>query len=292
MAAKQCVLVTGATGKLGSKTCEALARRGYEVRATDQKLEAGFAFPAELGDLKDEYFVHRLMRGVDVVVHMGNHPNAFVGPSPQRILAENTQMNANVFHAATQLGVERIVFASSIQAVLYTNQENKDETYVLPYFPLDGRLPYAPGPNTYGQSKEWGERMLQHLARAHPGLTATALRYPMLLNERFFARFETIRSLAGNWFNFSECLAHLTFEDAAELIAIVAGIERPGFKAYFPAQAMQFQNRSTADMIRRFYPATKLERPIEAIDELIDISEITQDTGWKPTRRVRVPLED
>jgi nucleoside-diphosphate-sugar epimerase len=292
MAAKQCVLVTGATGKLGSKTCEALARHGFEVRATDQKLDLGFKFPAELGDLKDEYFVYRLMRGVDALVHLGNHPNAFVGPSPQRILAENTQMNANVFQSAVQLGVRRIVFASSIQAVLYTNQENKDGLYQLPYFPLDGSLPYNPGPNTYGQSKEFGERMLVHLTGAHPELTATALRYPMLLTERFFARFETIRSLQGNWFNFAECLAHLTVEDAAELIAIVVGLERPGFKAYFPALAMEFQGRTSADMIREFYPKTPLQRPLEAIEDLIDISEITRDTGWKPTRRIRVPLED
>src|SRR6187431_1060862 len=131
------VLVTGGTGKLGLATCQALARRGYEVRATDQKLPPEFPWSAELGDLKDEFFVHRLVRGVGAVVHLGNHPNAFAGPSPQRILAENTQMNANVFQACAQLGVERLIFASSVQAFLYTDYNRMGPPYRLPYLPLD-----------------------------------------------------------------------------------------------------------------------------------------------------------
>jgi nucleoside-diphosphate-sugar epimerase len=292
MTTKMRVLVTGATGKLGSKTCDALVRHGYELRATDQKLDPGFPHAVELGDLKDEFFVYRQVRGVDAVVHLGNIPNAFSGPSPQRTLAENTQMNANVFQSAVQLGVKRIVFASSIQCVLYTNHEHKEPPYKLPYFPLDGRLPPAPGPNTYGQSKEFGERMLEHLVRAHPELSATALRYPMLLTERFLGRFETIRSLKHGWFNYAECLAHLTVEDAAELVALVLEHGRPGFRTYFPALAMEFQGRTAAQMIREFYPESPLVKPLDAIDDLIDISEITRDTGWKPTRRIRVPLED
>src|SRR5262245_41732320 len=139
------VLVTGATGRLGTRTCHALRKHGFEVRATDQKLPAEFEFPVELGDLKDAFFVHRLVRGVSAIVHLGNHPNAFAGPSPQRILAENTQMNANVFQAGVQQGVERLIFASSVQAFLYTNFERRSATYRLPYLPLDGRPACAPG---------------------------------------------------------------------------------------------------------------------------------------------------
>src|SRR5262245_51462292 len=138
MSQRSKVLVTGATGKLGEKTCEALLRRGFDVRATDQKMPPECEFDVELGDLKDEYFVHRLVRGVNAVVHLGNHPNAFAGPSPQRILAENTQMNANVFQATVQHGVERLVFASSVQAFLYTNFERRPSSFRLPYLPLDG----------------------------------------------------------------------------------------------------------------------------------------------------------
>jgi nucleoside-diphosphate-sugar epimerase len=286
------VLVTGATGKLGTKTCEALLRRGFDVRATDQKLPADFEFETELGDLKDEWFVHRVTRGVGAVVHLGNHPNAFAGPSAQRILAENTQMNANVFQSCVQHGIERLVFASSVQAFLYTDFERRPTRYRLPYLPLDSRAPCAPGPNAYGQSKEFAERMLQHLVQAHPRLSATALRFPMLVNEQLLGRFESHRSLNPSWFNFPECVSHLTFEDAGDLTALLVERASPGYRQYFPALAMQFEGRTSADLIRDFYPDTPLNRPIEEIEELIDISDLTRDTGWRPTRRVRVPIEE
>jgi len=285
------VLVTGATGKLGSKTCEALLRHGYDVRATDRKMPADFDFEVELGDLEDEYFVHRLMRGVGAVVHLGNHPNAFAGPSPQRILAENTRMNANVFYACVQHGIDRIVFASSVQAFLYTDFERRPTRFRLPYLPLDSQAPCAPGPNAYGQSKELAERVLQNLAAAHPALSATALRFPMLVNEQAIGRFEKLRSIDTSWFNFSECVSHLTFEDAAELTALVLERAGAGYRHYFPALAIQFVGKSAADVIREFYPDTPLRQPLEAIDELIDVSAITRETGWRPTRRILVPIE-
>lgn len=286
------VLVTGATGKLGTRTCQALAQRGLEIRATDQKLPPEFPFRAELGDLQDEFFVHRLMQGVFAVVHLGNHPNAFAGPSPQRILADNTRMNANVFQAAVQNGVERLVFASSVQAFLYTNFDRREPPYRLPYLPLDGRAPAAPGPNTYGQSKEFAELMLRHLCAAHPKLSATALRFPMLVNDHMLARFESIRSFSPLWFNFSECLSHLTFEDGAELIAALVQRDAPGYHQYFPALAMQLRGFPLPRLVREFFPDTRLATPLDAIDELIDLSAITRDTGWQPTRRILVPLED
>jgi nucleoside-diphosphate-sugar epimerase len=291
MAQKFAVLVTGATGKLGARACQALSQHGYEVRATDQKLPVDFPFPTELGDLTDEFFVHRLVRGVGAVVHLGNYPNAFAGPSPQRILAENTQMNANVFQACAQLGVGRIVFASSVQAFLYTDFDRRIPPFRLPYLPLDGRVACAPGPNTYGQSKEFAERMLQHLCAAQPQLSATALRFPMLVGEQLLNRFESIRSFAHAWFNFSECLSHLTFDDAAELIVAVIERGAVGYHQYFPALAMQLRGRSNADLIREFYPDVRLDRPLEDLSELIDISDITRATGWRPTRRIAVPLD-
>jgi hypothetical protein len=67
------------------------------MRATDLRFAANFPVRIDVGDLRDELFVHRVTEGCDTVVHLGNHPNALGGLSPQRLLAENSTMNAHFF---------------------------------------------------------------------------------------------------------------------------------------------------------------------------------------------------
>ena len=97
-------LVTGAAGKLGSQVVAALVRAGHEVRATDSRFRADLSVPLRPANLLDEHALYPLLEGCDALVHLGNHPNHFAGPSPQRLLAENTSMNANAFFAAIDSG--------------------------------------------------------------------------------------------------------------------------------------------------------------------------------------------
>src|SRR5690606_25277279 len=115
----------------------------------------------EVGDLCDEYFAHRVVEGVDAVVHLANHPNPVSGPTPQRLLADNVAMNVNVFQAAALLGVRCLVFASSVQAMIRRDRPVHGPPFPIPYLPLDGDLPPNPGLSTYGISKEFGERLLR-----------------------------------------------------------------------------------------------------------------------------------
>src|SRR5919201_1715642 len=112
------ILVTGAAGKLGSLTVGALVRAGHEVRATDSRFRGDLAVPLTPLNLLDEHGLYPLLEGCEALVHLGNHPNRFAGPSFQRLLAENTSMNANAFGAALERGVRHVVFASSIQVML------------------------------------------------------------------------------------------------------------------------------------------------------------------------------
>jgi nucleoside-diphosphate-sugar epimerase len=213
------ILVTGAAGHLGTAVCNSLVGRGHAVLATDLRFARDFPVRLERGDLRDELFVHRVMEGCDAVIHLGNHPNAFVGLSPQRILAENMAMNANVFHAALDHGIRCIIFASSVQATVKRSWDGSEPSYFIPYLPLDSDLPTNPGTNTYAQSKEFAERMLEIAAGAEPKLSATAIRFPMLVNEWLARRLSG--KIRVDSINFAECTAHLFLKDAGELCADV-----------------------------------------------------------------------
>lgn len=284
------VLVTGATGRLGTATCAALVARGFAVRATDLRFRPGVGVRVEVGDLLDEAFVYRVLEGIDAVVHLGNHPNAFAGPSPQQLLADNVRMNANVFYAATDLGVRTLVFASSVQVFLRILSHHKQTPpYPIPYFPLDGRAPRAPGLNPYGLSKELGERLLEELARQHPELSAIALRFPMLPNEHWLGYVR--EGTMPPWgLNYQDALTYLDLRDAGSLIAALVDAQLRGYRQYFPALQFRVRGLSVADIIRRNYPEAELRRPLAELDSLVDLSELTQAVSWRPEHAVTAEI--
>lgn len=291
MSAPSTILVTGATGKLGTAVCLALRERGLAVRATDLKFAADFPVRVELGDLRDELFVYRMVEGCDAVVHLGNHPNAFVGLSRQRLLSENLSMNANVFHAAIDLGVRCVVFASSVQAMVRRDTRPPGTPPAIPYLPLDGAVPWNPGQNTYAQSKEFAERMLQLSVESNPELSATSIRFPMLVTEGLLRRFNLTPKVPAAWIDFEECTAHLFLEDAGRLVADVLARRLPGYHQYFPAQMMDLRGYPLRNLVQDRYSHAELRQPLETMSTLIDVSAITRELGWVPGPRLSFEVE-
>lgn len=285
------VLVTGATGRLGTAVCQALIEHGYSVRATDLKFGKGLPVRVEVGDLRDEAFAYRVLEGCELVVHLANHPNQFAGPSPQRLLAENVAINANVFHATLDLGLKAIVFASSVQAMLQRSSMRQLPPYQIPYLPLDGDAPANPGSNTYALSKEFAERMLRLAVEANPSLSATAVRFPMLVNEIWARRMESGNRLPIEWVDFTECTSHLFLRDAGSLVADILENRLPGYHQYFPAQTMELRGYPLPEILRDKYSNIPLRKPPEELRSLIDISQITRELGWTPKERISVEVE-
>jgi nucleoside-diphosphate-sugar epimerase len=271
--------------------CRALLERGFTVRATDLKFAPDFPVRVELGDLRDELFVYRMVEGCDAVVHLGNHPNAFVGLSRQRLLSENLSMNANVFHAALDLRVRSLVFASSVQAMVRRDTRPPGTPPAIPYLPLDGAVPCNPGLNTYAQSKEFAERMLRLLVESHPELSATSIRFPMLVTDRLVRHFNTLPKTPTAWVDFEECTAHLFMEDAGRLVSDVLERRLPGYHQYFPAQTMELRGYPLSQLVRDRYSHAELRKPLQDLDSLIDISAITREIGWVPKHRLSFEVE-
>src|SRR5688572_14132805 len=260
------VLVTGAAGKLGSRIVEALAARGSDVRATDRRHRPKLPVRLELADMRDELSVYRLVEGADAVVHLANYTHAGLGPSPAALLSENVAMNTNVFTAALELGVSRIVFASSIQVMLsFRHPRPLHGPYPLPYLPLDGDCPPATGTNPYALSKHFGETFLRAAAASHPERACTALRYPFLVDDGYRQRFLSSGSVARlprGMLDWGEATAHLSLDDAAALAVAVLERQRPGYHQYFPAQSMDVGGYDPERIVREFYPDVPLRKAI------------------------------
>lgn len=113
--------VTGATGFIGANVVRALLKRGFDVRAlarptSDRRNIQGLPIGVVEGDLRDYRSVKRGMEGCEVVFHVGALYSFWV--RPQRFIYEvNVDGTRNVLRAAEELGVERVVYTSSIAAL-------------------------------------------------------------------------------------------------------------------------------------------------------------------------------
>ena len=165
--AKRQVLVTGAAGRIGS----AFSRHAadcYRLRLTDRSVDGLQEGPsrgheAVAADIVDPEACRALCRGVDTVVHLAADPSPeanFYGS----LLENNITGTYNVFRAAADAGCRRVVFASSIHAVV----GHPPEQTVAPDAPVRPM-------NMYGVSKCFGEAVAACFAHAE-GLSSIAIR--------------------------------------------------------------------------------------------------------------------
>jgi uronate dehydrogenase len=143
------LLLTGAAGGLGRELRPRLKACCDRLRLSDVA-DLGAAAPGEElhpARLEDRAAVLGMLEGVDAVVHLG-------GVSTERpfdvILQANIVGAYNLYEAARQQGVKRIVFASSNHVTGFYRQ---DEV-------IDPRAPVRPD-GYYGLSKAFGENLAQ-----------------------------------------------------------------------------------------------------------------------------------
>ena len=270
------VTLTGASGRLGSETCRLLVEQGHSVRAVDRQERADLPVRVEPADLLERDRCYQVLAGAEAVVHLANHPRYWPGADAQRVFNENVAMNMNVFEAAHDLGVKKIVFASSVQVITghYTGPTSAAPPPAC--LPLDGNAPADPG-NPYALSKYVGEQMLAYFARLGTP-SAVAIRFPALI------RPEDVPEIRRRVCRFDprDGFAWLFFSDAARLLSAVLQSSLPGFRVYLPAARTNGSGKPAADAVRTFYRGVPLRCPLEQMDCLVDISAITRETGWTP----------
>ena len=163
------ILVTGATGKVGSRLAQRLAQRGDQVRAMVRDparaadlRKAGIELAA--GDLLQADSLAAAVRGVDAVVHCAAF---FRGATPEQAHAVNDLGSRHLASAARAASVKRFVFTST--GLVYGPRGGRPAREDDDCAPVDG----------YPASKLAAERFLLALE----GLDVRVLRLPFVYGD-------------------------------------------------------------------------------------------------------------
>ena len=169
------ILVTGGMGGVGRPTVQWLLERGHTVRVLDLKVDRPIDGAECLeGDITDFTALGPVMAGIDGVVHLAAIPDPDLGPE-HTIFEVNVGGTFNIFRAAADAGIRRVVCAGSINALGY-NYGIKFPKHQLRYFPIDEAHPtYTTDP--YSFSKRTIEDIGAYFWRRE-GVTSVFLRYP------------------------------------------------------------------------------------------------------------------
>lgn len=139
------VLVTGMGGRIGRHLVGPFQEL-YDLRVLDRQPVAGIS-DTHISDLQDREVLKAAMEGADVVLHLAATSDE--APFIENLVPNNVIGLYNVFEAARETAVRRLVFASTVQTVSAYPREHGTIEITDP-----------PRPSTlYGATKILGEVM-------------------------------------------------------------------------------------------------------------------------------------
>ncbi|HYN96387.1 MAG TPA: NAD(P)-dependent oxidoreductase [Pilimelia sp.] len=271
------VCVTGASGKAGRAAVAELLAHGHDVLATDAApAPADLGAPLLLADLTDYGQAVEVLAGVDAVVHLANVPAPGIRP-PAVTFTANTAMNSNVFLAAAQLRLRRVVWASS------------ETTLGLPfdvpprYAPVD-EAHYPVPTSTYALSKVVGETLAEHIA-AWSGIPFVGLRLSNIHEPGDYA------AVPGYWADPHarkwNLWGYIDVRDSAAACRLALDAAVEGAQSFIIAAADTIMDRPSADLLREVYPDVPLRREVRGHETLLAIDRARAVLGFAPAHSWR-----
>jgi UDP-glucose 4-epimerase len=260
------ILVTGATGKVGSRLAKRLAKRGDEVRALVRdaaRAEALREARIELavGDLLEVDSLAAAVRGIDAVVHCAAF---FRGATPEQAHAVNDLGTQHLATAARAASVKRFVFTST--GLVYGPNGGRPSREDDPCAPIDG----------YPASKLAAERFLL----AMEGLDVRVLRLPFVYGDGDPHIDEVVPMMRG--FPPTQRMSIGHHADVAQAVARVLDAPSPSHRIYNVVDDEAPELATLFAAVGAPPPDGSNAERARAFETLLDGRRIREDLGFLP----------
>ncbi len=273
------VCVTGASGRAGRAVVADLLAHQHEVIATDLVPPApGVLGDAEFvrADLTDYGQAAEIFEDAVAVIHLANIPAPFLR-TPAVTFNQNMTMNFNVFHAAAQAKLSRVVWASS------------ETTIGLPfdtppeYAPIDeDHYPFPT--STYALSKVASETVAGQIA-GWSGIPFVALRFSNILGPAEYAEFPAVwdHPEKRKW----NLWGYIDERDAATACRLALTADVTGSPSFIIAAADTVMTRPSEELLHEVFPGVPLTAPVPGTATLLSIDRARQALGFEPAHSWR-----
>ncbi|MER9344095.1 NAD(P)-dependent oxidoreductase [Mesorhizobium sp. M0601] len=278
------ILVTGASGFVGSRTVEALVRVGCEVVCVDLVPEPNTGVLAcDLCDAGRLWSVGA-SRDFAAIVHCG----AISGPSlyrdePDRVAWTNIASTINLLEFARKRSVPRFVFASSASVYGPTRVD----------LPVSEECALHPS-SIYAASKVAGEALVEAYCRQY-GISGVSLRIAAVYGPgrrtACVIRDMILAGLREEPFSLpcgrDQRYHYVHVDDVAAALSAAVHAPSLGAVAYTVAADQGIVSRALADLVREIVPGPPIavagtEDPLSDRQGPYELDAAARDLGWRP----------
>jgi nucleoside-diphosphate-sugar epimerase len=274
------LVVTGGSGKAGRTVLADLAAHGYDILNIDlvKYTIPGVRFlKADLTDLGQTYEV---MQGADAVVHLAAIPAPGI-LTEEATFRINMTSTYNVFQAAINLGLKRIVWASS-ETTMGLPFDREQPSYA----PIDEE--HVPLPqSSYALSKILGEEMARQMSR-WSGIPIIGLRFSNILDTDDYQRFPDYWKDAKlrKW----NLWGYVDARDVALSCRLALTADIQGADHFIIAAGDTVMPRPNRELMAEVFPTVPLREGVGDNETLLSIKKAERLLGYKPQHSWRQTL--
>ncbi len=268
------VAVTGGSGQTGRHVVEHCRAQGYEVVNVDRTPPASYS-PSDFvrADLTDLGQTFEALGDVDAVIHLTTVSTPIVRADSAAFKA-NLDATYHVFAVAAQLGLDRVVWASS-ETVFGLPLVSEH----LAYAPIDDHHPLHPE-SGYALAKVLCEELARQFSR-RSAIPFVGLRLSNVIQPDGYGAFETFQSdphaRKGNLWGYVDV------RDVAQACRRALETEAiEGAETCIIAAADTVMERPSEELMAEAFPEVPLRKRLGERETLLDIARAQERLGYTP----------